>query len=451
MDLFEAATATKARLWGDSVEFSSVSIDTRNLQAGDLYIAIKGEHFDGHQFIAQAEQAGAVALVVDTRQPSMLPQLLVSDTRLALGQLASAWQQKAKCTVLAVTGSNGKTTVKEICTTILQQQASVLSTCGNLNNDIGVPLTLLKLTPEHRYAVIEMGANHPGEITYSSELAKPDITIITNAGDAHLQGFGSRDVVARAKGEIIDSLGKQGTAILNADDTYIDLWKDRAGQRPVITFGLSVTADVQAIAIQTGDCNNNFHTRFSLLYAGQTEEVRLPLVGKHNVYNALAASAACLALGLPLATIVLGLAAVKSVPGRMQVLTGLSGAQVVHDAYNANPCSFQVALDAFAEQSQELWVALGAFAELGETSSEFHAELGRNAKAQGVTRFFATGANSQLAVESFGEGGFYFEQQADLIETVRNELGPDILLLVKGSRSQKMERLVAVLCEMKGV
>lgn len=447
MDLRQAATALEAQLLGDNVDFSSVSIDTRCLQVGDLYVAIKGERFDGHEFITQAEQAGAVALVVETRQQSVLPQLLVTDTRLALGQLASAWRQNVDTKILAVTGSNGKTTVKEICTTILQQQAVVLSTCGNLNNDIGVPLTLLKLASDHRYAVIEMGANHLGEIAYSSGLVSPDVGVITNAGNAHLEGFGSREAVAQGKGEIINTLKAQGTAVLCADDAYLDEWKDRAKRCSVITFGLSAGADVQAINIQPGSSNRGFYTDFSVLYADQSEEVRLPLAGQHNVLNALAATAACLALGVSLVDIALGLAKVKPVPGRMQLLTGVKGGQVVHDAYNANPSSFLAALEALSGQEKELWVALGAFGELGQTSPELHAELGKNARKQGVTRLFATDADCQFAVDAFGEGGFYFEQQAHLIEAVQKQFNSDIILLVKGSRSQKMEHLVAALCD----
>lgn len=449
MNLRQAATAIKARLVGGNTEFLSVSIDSRSLQAGDLYVAIKGERFDGHDFIAQAEQAGAAALLVADQQQTELPQLLVTDTRLALGALASVWRQSVDCPVVAVTGSNGKTTVKEMCAAILGQQASVLSTHGNLNNDIGVPLTLLRLIQEHGYAVIEMGANHVGEIAYSSGLAKPDVAVITNAGSAHLEGFGSRDAIAQAKGEIIASLDEHGTAVLCADDSYIDLWREMAGQRSVISFGLSTDADVRAEAIQMQVDGHGFQTCFDLIYQGRVEPVQLSLAGRHNVLNALAASAACLSLGVSLADIGSGLATVKPVSGRMQVFTGFKSARIIHDAYNANPCSFQAALETLGDLKQTLWLALGAFAELGEGSSELHAALGGNARAHGVARLFATGSECQGTVEAFGAGAVYFDQQKDLIEAIKNEINQDVVLLVKGSRSQVMERVVEALCELE--
>ena len=447
MRLSELSLVTAGRLHGEDAEFASVSIDTRTIKPGDLFIAITGHRFDGHDFVSQADKLGACAALVERRLDSSLPQVLVADARIALGRLGAAWREKCPAQVVGLTGSNGKTTVKEMVAAILSVNAMVLCTRGNLNNDLGVPLTLLRLAHGHRYAVVEMGANHPGEIAYVAGLAHPEVALITNAGDAHLEGFGSREGIARGKGEIISSLGDSGIAILNADDRFFGFWRELAGSHKVVSFGFSSEADVRGFADSVsvawqGDC---FQTCFSFEYQGGRHEATLNLAGRHNVANALAAAAACLALGVDFHQIKQGLSCLAPVSGRIQPDRADNGALMINDSYNANPSSFRAALEVLLEMPGEPWVALGAFGELGETSGELHASLGTMAKSFGVIRLYATGPLADKAVESFGHGARYFPCQEDMIETIKEELNPDAALLVKGSRSQHMERVVEAL------
>ncbi|MFM8330878.1 MAG: UDP-N-acetylmuramoyl-tripeptide--D-alanyl-D-alanine ligase [Candidatus Methylumidiphilus sp.] len=447
MRLSELKQITAGELLGEDVEFQSVSIDTRTLQPGDLFIAISGQRFDGHDFVAQAAAVGACAALVERPVASPLPQVRVADARIALGQLGAAWRQASSVKVVGLTGSNGKTTAKEMVAAILGVHDPVLCTRGNLNNDLGVPLTLLRLRPEHRYAVVEMGANHLREIEYVAGLARPDVALITNAGDAHLEGFGSRDGVARGKGEIIQSLGEGGVAILNADDAYFGLWRDMARPRAILSFGFSPHADVRGVADSLrGDWGGQgFQTRFQYEFQGERHEATLNLAGRHNVANALAAAASCLALGVTTAQIAEGLSRLAPVAGRIQPERSGKGGVLINDTYNANPSSFKAALDVLLDLPGEPWVALGAFGELGETSAELHAELGALAKSLGVARLYATGPNTDKAVETFGPGAQFFASQDDLIEQLQKELREDVALLVKGSRSQRMERVVEAL------
>ncbi|MBS1212110.1 MAG: UDP-N-acetylmuramoyl-tripeptide--D-alanyl-D-alanine ligase, partial [Proteobacteria bacterium] len=339
-------------------------------------------------------------------------------------------------------------TAKEMVAAILALGAPVLKTRGNLNNDLGVPLTLLNLGPEHRYAVIEMGANHPGEIAYVAEIAKPLVALITNAGDAHLEGFGSREGVARAKGEMITALPADGVAVLNADDAFIGLWRDLAGARKVLSFGFSEGADVRGLAdsVKVACTADGFATRFEYVYKGSRRPIILALPGRHNVANALAAAAACLALGVNADQIAEGLARVSAVPGRMQPEFAGNGALFINDTYNANPSSFNAALDVLLQLPGEPWVVLGAFGELGDASRGLHAELGRESRRRGVTRLLATGPNAEEAVAAFGPGGVHFPEQAELIRSLRETLKPNAVVLVKGSRVQRMERVIEALC-----
>lgn len=449
MRLSELNRVVDGVLRGADVEFATVSIDTRTLQPGDLFIAIAGQRFDGHDFVARAATAGACAAMVERPLALDLPQLVVADARLALGRLGAAWRQRNAVRVVGVTGSNGKTTAKEMIAAVLGVNDPVLKTRGNLNNDLGVPLTLLQLKPGHRYAVIEMGANHPGEIAYVAGLAKPDVAVITNAGAAHLEGFGSREGVAKAKGEIIASLSHDGVAILNADDGFIGLWREIAGLRRVVTFGFGVDADVRGVpeSVRVVYGADGFETCFECLYKGIRYEMRLRLAGRHNVANALATAAACLALDIGIEQIAEGLARVPPVPGRMQPERGANGALFINDAYNANPSSFKAALDVLLELPGEPWVALGAFGELGAASAELHAELGRQAKAMGVVRLFATGPDADRAVETFGAGALYCREHEEMIRKLRENLREDVVVLVKGSRSQRMDRVVEALCQ----
>jgi len=450
MTLNEIQEILRGELIGTQVMVSGVSIDTRTLSSGDLYIAISGEQFDGHDFVAQAELNGAVALVVAKKANTELPQIIVKDTRIALAELARAVKNRLQLKVCAITGSNGKTTVKEMIAAILAVNYQVLFTQGNFNNDIGVPLTLLRLNTQHQYAVIEMGANHRGEIAYTCRYAKPDVAIITNVGPAHIEGFGSIDGVAQAKAEIIQSLGEGGIAVLNADDHFFTMWRELAGARKIVSFGLTDTADIRAQQINTQVQGQQFRTHFDLLVEDSKVPVSLALAGEHNVRNALAASAACIALGVPLEQIQLGLERVKAVKGRLQLFESESGIKLINDTYNANPASLAVALEVLKQCSEERWIALGAFGELGAASDDRHREMGIEIRKAGVQRLFATGELAENTVQAFGEGGIYYASKESLIDAVKKEITPQQILLVKGSRAQKMEVVVNALLNETG-
>lgn len=453
MMLSDCAEAVEGKLIGEDVAITSVSIDTRAIQPGQLYIAIKGHNFDGNEFVDQAEEAGAIAAIVHKGVKSNLSHIVVKDTRLALAKLAGAWRcslaehGKETLSVIGITGSNGKTTVKEMVAAILSVKAPVLFTQGNLNNDIGVPLTLLRLNEQHRYAVIEMGANHVGEIAYTSMYAQADVVIITNAGAAHIEGFGSLEGVAKAKGEIIETLQNEGIAVINHDDEYLEYWKSVAGKRRVMSFGLHSDADVTAKAVKAEIRNNAFVTSFELVTAQGTVDIILKLAGQHNVINALAAAASCLALGIDLKLIKQGLENVKPVTGRLQPLVGRLGNIVIDDTYNANSASLKAGLDVLANFTGKQWLVLGAFGELGPDSSKMHEEIGALIKASGVVRLLAVGADSKNTVQAFGNGATFFEKQQDLIDALNQELKGDETILIKGSRAQHMENVAAALVD----
>jgi UDP-N-acetylmuramoyl-tripeptide--D-alanyl-D-alanine ligase len=453
MRLSEFSAIVGGEQRGNDASFDNLSIDTRSLKPGDLYLAIRGTRFDGNDFVAQAKSAGASAAVVERWADCDLPQVRVADGRRALGRFSAAWRDRWAGSLVGITGSNGKTTVKEMIAAILGVAAPVLKTQGNLNNDIGVPLMLLRLTDQYQFAAIEMGANHPGEIAYVSGLAKPDVAVISNAGAAHLEGFGSLEGVASAKGELITSLGAEGTAVLNADDGFFDHWREMAGNRAVISFGLGPDASVRADAdsIRMGLSEGKFRTSFDFLYQGHRYPLALALAGVHNVTNALAAAAAAYALGFDIEQIRTGLSRVVPVPGRVEPVNGIRGSLLINDTYNANPNSLRAALNVLQPLSGEHWVALGAFGELGETSAELHAEIGRQTKAMGVTQLFAVGPNADRAAEAFGEGALYCQGQDELIERIRQQINENVVLLIKGSRSQHMERVVEALRERSGL
>jgi len=447
MTLSECAKIVQGTLIGEDVSFSSVSIDTRAIKPKQLYIAIKGKNFDGNDFVDLAQQAGAIAAIVHKGANTSLPHIVVENTSLALAQLAGAWRKKLAVSVVGVTGSNGKTTVKEMIAAILAVNHQVLFTLGNLNNDIGVPLTLLQLDEQHRYAVIEMGANHPKEIEYSSTYAAADVAVITNAGAAHIAGFVSVEGVAQAKGEIIETLKTDGVAILNRDDDYFDYWQGIAGNKKIISFGLNAYADVTASAIHTSIQDNAFITSFSLFYAQTVISINLKLAGQHNVVNALAAAAACIALGVSFEQIKQGLESVKPVTGRLQPLVSRLGNIVIDDSYNANAESLKVGLAVLADCSTKPWLILGAFGELGEDSVKIHTEIGELIKASGVQRLLAIGDDARYTVQTYGEGASFFDSQDELIAALRKELKGDETLLIKGSRARRMENVAAALID----
>lgn len=444
--LSDLAVLLKGQLHGADTLINSVSTDSRNLRAGDLFIALHGPNFDGHAYLSQARERGAAAALVSRMLDDPLPQIVVADTRLGLGRLAAAVRAELAIPVLAVTGSNGKTTVKEMLSAILARRGAVLATRGNLNNDIGVPLTLLRLRPEHRYAVIEMGANHPGEIAYIAGLAAPTVAVVTNAGPAHLEGFGNLEGVARAKGEIYQNLAAGGVAVINADDAYAALWRELAADCHQISFGIDAAADVSASpdSIHLHMQNASSVMRFTLRTPDGELSIALPLPGRHNVMNALAASAAALAAGAHLNDIKEGLEAMTPVAGRLQMRVGLRGAHVLDDTYNANPASLQAGLDVLAACAGEKWLVLGDMGELGGDSAELHVAAGQQARAAGIDHLFAIGAQSRGAVRAFGDAQ-HFESVEALIATLRGALRPDVNVLVKGSRFMHMERVVEAL------
>lgn len=445
MTLDEIAHHVKGVLTGENQKISSVSIDTRTLLKGDLYIAIKGQNYDGHAFIEKAKAAGANAVLVEHETDIKMPQIVVKNTYLALAELATAWKNQASVTTIGITGSNGKTTVKEMIASVLSVNAKVLFTQGNLNNDIGVPLTLLKLHEDHQYAVIEMGANHAGEIKYSSQYAKPDVAVITNVGAAHIEGFGDLEGVARAKGEIIESLEPNGIAVLNKSDAFYSLWQEMAGNRKTLTFGMEKTADIHAKEIVSDIENGVFVTRFILTTEIDEIDIKLSLAGQHNVINALASAACCLSVGISLQQVKQGLEKIEPVTGRLQPLLGRYGNLVIDDSYNANPDSFKVALDVLKQCDGEHWVVLGALGEMGVDSVDIHKKLGRLIKSMKVARVLAIGSDAESTVEVFGKGATFFRSHEQLIATLEDELKGGETLLVKGSRAQKMEKIVAAL------
>ena len=442
--LKEIATHLQARLVGEDRAFQGVTTDSRKVQEGCLYVALRGERFDGHDFVSAAVGAGAAGCVVERQVETGFSQLIVPDCRRALGDLARAWRRRFSLPLVAVTGSNGKTTVKEMIASILARQHNVLATRGNLNNDIGVPLTLFELGSEHQAAVIEMGANHAGEIDYLAGIALPDVAVVNNAGPAHLEGFGDLPGVARAKGELFMRLPADGTAIINRDDDFYELWRTLAGERKVLSFGFHDQADFQGrreSPAATGE-------EIFILHTPQGDSrVRLGLVGRHNTLNALAAAAACYAEGIDLADIVAGLERVVPVAGRLQFMCGLRGALVCDDTYNANPLSLKAALEALSDLPGPRWLVLGDMGELGPEGERLHREAGDLARASGVQRLFGLGRLCQAAVESFGTGGQHFARVEDLLAALLPEISKEHRVLVKGSRAMRMERVVQALVD----
>ena len=443
MRLSDVATCLAGELHGADQEFGSVSIDTRTLKQGDLFVAIQGKNFDGNEFITAAMEKGACAAIVSRRVDADIAQLLVSDTTLALGQLAKLNRQASKARLVGITGSQGKTTVKEMTGSILSKAGSTLVTRGNLNNAIGVPLTLLLLQKEHEFGVIEMGANHAGEIAYSVSLVQPHVAGITNAARAHIEGFGSLQGVAEAKGEIIDGLGPEGTMVLNRDDQFYTLWKQRAGKRKVVSFSTrKADADYFATDVQQRDSG-----RFSFqLVAGEANEaITLPLLGRHNIGNALAAAALAMEAGASLQQVREGLESIEPVKGRLCLVDNVPGGILIDDSYNASPDSFRAAIDVLADFGGVRILLVGDMAELGETTSAAHTELGGYARAAGIDELWTIGKYSARSAAAFGSGATHFESKSEVIECCREKFGPGVTLLVKGSRSAGLDEIIRAL------
>ncbi len=415
--LSEFAQLAGGQLHGDDREFADVVSDSRSIKAGELFVALRGPRFDGHEFIATVRAAGAAGALVESRQDAPLSQIVVGDTQAALQAAAHGWRRKLSIPVVGVAGSNGKTTVKEMTAAILSQAGSTLATRGNLNNHIGVPLTLLRLEATHRFAVIEMGANRAGEVAALAKLAEPSIGIVTNAGAEHLEGFGSIEGAARAEGEMVEALPADGTAVINADDAYVSLWRGMTRAR-VVTFGLVARADYTAKDLRTVVQAGGFRLHFTLTCPAGSQPVELALGGRHNVLNALAASAAAVAAGASLAHCAAGLASMRAVAGRLQLKKTAHGAQLIDDSYNANPSSVRAGLEVLADFAGRRWLVLGDMGELCAFAAESHQAVGTQARELGVERLFAVGPLSTRAVEAFGSGAQWFADTEALARAV---------------------------------
>lgn len=453
MAVREAAEALHANWCGEDVVFTGVSTDSRTVQQGDLFVALSGENFDGHAFIARAAEKGAVAAMVRREADKAdhtveIPLILVNDTKLGLGDLAACWRKRFTMPLIAVTGSNGKTTVKEMIALILRQSIAsradehdsskrVLATEGNLNNEIGVPQMLLKLRSQHLYAVIEMGMNHIGEIAYLAQMARPNMAVITNAAAAHIEGLGSVEAVAHAKAEIFEGLDREGIAIINADDFYAPLWRKFASSKRVVDFGLTSNAQVSA-SYQINSLNSIIEIQFP----DGAEQVELQVPGEHNIRNALAAAAVAAGLGISRDIIASGLAKFGGVKGRMQKKHGINNSTLIDDSYNANPASVRAALAVLAGVAGRKYLVLGDMGELGENAVDFHRCTGKEARLSGLDGLLTFGEISAYAAAEFGEGGQHFGCLKELFAAIEKLLTCDATLLVKGSRVMKMEQVV---------
>jgi UDP-N-acetylmuramoyl-tripeptide--D-alanyl-D-alanine ligase len=459
MRLSEAATVLGGKLAGGDAPFTGVGTDTRTLHAGELFVALRGDKYDGHRFLPQARAAGAAAAMVEEAAGLTpehdLPLLSVADTRIALGDLAASWRARFAIPVVALTGSSGKTTVKEMLAAILREAIrragtadeteAVLATRGNLNNDIGMPLTLLGLRAEHRYAVVEMGMNHAGELRALTKLARPDVALVNNAGSAHIEYLGSHEAIARAKGEIFEGLGPRGIAVINADDRFAPLWRELAGGATRVEFGLEQAADVTAdYELDAAD------SALVLKVRGGEARTTIAAPGLHNVRNALAAAAAAVALEIPLDVIAAGLQAFSGMKGRLERKRGLQGATVLDDTYNANPESMRAGFAVLARAAGKKLLVLGDMGELGAAAAALHTELGAAARAAGIDRLFALGEQSKQTAAAFGSGATHYASIEELLADVKQALAPDVTVLVKGSRFMRMERVVQAIVSDEG-
>jgi len=440
MSVQDAAAMVKGKASGGNPVFKGVSTDTRSVRVGELFVALRGERFDGHRFLEQAKQAGAVAAMVDRDHTSAspLPAIVVDDTKLGLGGLAKGWRARFQPKLIAITGSNGKTTVKEMLAAILRQHASdaeVLATSGNLNNDIGLPLTLLKLRDTHRCCAIELGMNHKGEIAYLANIAAPTVALVNNAQREHLEFMNSVDEVAAENASVYDALPPDGVAVVNADDAHASYFRKAAGRRRVIDFGIDSKALVSGRYALKG-LTSEIDIRTP---AGEVHAV-LEIPGLHNVRNALAAAACAFAVGIKEKTIGDGLSAFRPYTGRLQVKNASSGATVIDDTYNANPDSVRAAIDVLAACPAPTVLVLGDMGEVGEQGEAFNREVGAYARAKKISRLYALGEASRHAVQAFGADGRHFDSVEALVAGIQGRS-----ILVKGSRFMKMERVVAAL------
>ena len=444
MPLSSIARATRGRLLGEDRVVDVLATDTRALpQAGAaLFVAIKGANFDGHDHVAAAARAGVGAALVAQRIDAAIAQVVVADTERALADLAASVQAQRAGKVIAITGSNGKTSVKALVTSIMQRvDPATYATPGNRNNEIGLPLAVLDAPEDAPYAIYEMGAGKPGDIAYLTRIVRPDLALVNNVAPAHLERMGSLLGIADTKAAIYDALPAGGVAVINADDAFAPYFAERAHGRRLIRFGIEASADVGARDIRLEGSGS----RFVLVTPAGDVPVRLSMPGRHNIANALAAAALALGAGASIDAIVDGLQAARAVPGRLVVHPLPMGGLLIDDSYNANPGSMVTAIDTLVSMGGEAWLVLGDMREIGDDAEAMHAEVGRRAKAAGVRRLFALGPMSASAARAFGEGAEVFDDHEALAASLSGRLGVDTRLLVKGSRSSAMDRIVAAL------
>ncbi len=439
--LRETAEIVGGELHGENRPWAGVSTDTRSLGEGELFFALTGPNFDGNDYVPAAAERGAAGAVVTRLAETALPQVRVADARDALGRLGADWRSRHGATVIGITGSNGKTTVKQLIAACLGETA--LATRGNLNNEIGLPLMLLELEPDHEYGIFEMGCSRPGDIAWLAGLARPEIGVVTNAGAAHLEGLGSIEGVARTKGELFQALGPEGTAVINADDPWCGLWESMAGPARVVTFGLRNAADFSARDIRATAAGSHF------LLTGPDEAVavELPLPGEHNVMNACCAVAAATAAGVPFRRAAERLGTARHVSGRMTRRPTAGGAVIWDDTYNANPASLAAGARAVAAGDGAAWAVVGDMLELGAEAAAIHAAAGEDLRSAGIERVYCLGDLARHVAEGFGGGARWFESGGELIAALRGELAPGVNVLVKGSRGMRMERIVEALAD----
>lgn len=450
----DVAAACGGTLSGPDVDIAGFSTDSRAVKAGDLFVALRGERFDAHDFIADVQAAGAAAAVIaDDSAHSGGTLIRVADTRIALGDIARVWRSRFTLPLIGVTGSNGKTTVKEMIAAILRAHAlgvgwnpdtAVLATRGNLNNDIGVPLMLFGLRDTHRMAVIEMGMNHPGEIAWLAAMTRPTVALVNNAQREHLEFMNSVAEVARENGDVFDALG-EGIAVINGDDDFAEYWCGRNAGRRVLRFSLDHAAEVVADATPEG-----LGYRLDLRGAFGVARITLRVPGLHNARNALCAATAALAAGADMAAVVWALNRFDGVKGRQQIRAGLAGSTIIDDSYNANPDSVRAAIDVLASASGRRVLVLGDMGEVGDQGPEFHREAGAYARERGIDALFATGEAARAAVATFGSGALHHPDHAAIADALRPQLDASTTVLVKGSRFMRMERVADALIAHNG-
>tara|TARA_B110000971_G_scaffold13761_1_gene12783 strand:- start:11455 stop:12900 length:1446 start_codon:yes stop_codon:yes gene_type:complete len=433
----EVLAATKEQ---SDLKFKGVTIDSRSNCSGQLFIAIKGERFDGHDYVESAFKNGAVAALVEKKHNCDIPQLIVSDSKQSMATLANFWRHNCQATVIALTGSNGKTTVKEMLYQILKKQALTHATNGNFNNDIGVPLTLFDVSVKARFVIVEMGANHTGEIANLARMAEPDVVYVNNVAAAHLAGFKSIQGVIDAKGELYDYCQPNHRAVFNIDEAASQQWQATCVAKNTISCGLNTPANVQAQWKP-----NDEGISLSIKYKEQAYQVEIPVFGEHNARNALAAITIAVIAGIEFKKAVLNLAGFESVKGRLQMLQGPNNSRLIDDSYNANPGSLEAGVKVLCRLKGEPWLALGDMGELGSDAELLHKEAAEVAKKLGVKKLFGIGPMSCAASETFGDSGYCFDTVEESARVIQSLTHPEVNLLIKGSRSAGMDRLVKAL------